>query len=81
MVKSTSTSYLCLPTPNRQNQQHLHCLDQTQQDAHDEDYEEDEEDNLDDYVEEKEHESVDLCDTELIDNVYEPDHTDSDINQ
>jgi len=60
-------------------------LDQDRDDDEDEETEEedneDEEDNVDDYVEEKEHESVDLCDTELIDNVYEPDHTDSDINQ
>jgi len=78
--------------PQRQQQQQQQILHSNHQQYYDEidtrkrikSYEEEDhhdDEDLEDYVEEKANQSVDLNDTELLDNIYEPDQTDSESNQ
>lgn len=87
LIRSTSTSYLCLPTPSltHNSKQKFQFIDQVDSisinkdndnnNEHNDDY------NLEDYIEEKANETVKLCDTEPLDNIYERDQTDSEINE
>jgi hypothetical protein len=89
LIRSTSTSYLCLPTPSiTANSKQKFQFDQVDSsltnnnnDNNNNNIEHNDDYDLEDYIEEKANETVNLCDTELLDNIYEVDQTDSEINE